>query len=578
VSGGYTDEQLTVFPSLNSVGGYQRWLWDRITGINYRKRTNLQLGARFTETLNPSTFYEIKLNSLFTENRMGATPVPSSIPDSAALGSAAVSWSFILPVASNNSPDGLDYQAGYDVFRSEKTRTISFDGSITSQVTNAHLLNAGMQMNVYRIDVSNVLNLRGQDNIQDYIATPLELALYGQDKMEFEGLIANVGLRWDLWSSGQDSYTNLFTPFLAPDSLGIYHPESAPRAESPIYGRLQPRAGVSFPVTVNTVFHLNYGSFMQRPPFQYVVSTRVTQAYNNPVTLGNPRLKPEITNQYDIGATQGFGAGFTLDVSGYYKDVKDQVEEARFYDIRTGEEVTSYYNRDYADIRGFRVALSKRRGALTGSINYQFGVATGKSATVSNASPLFIQDTTGAVTTDLSGVPIRDITLDFDRTHNLIITLGYQTDEQWGPVIFDGYPFGDLNLSAYSTLRSGRPYTSPSNPKLINGARTPWEYNTDMRLTKRVRDFFGTTATFYIEVFNLFNQQTLNYDYLFRRPTSTDPNLALSYYENYPIDDPDNGARYWWDKGKQGPFAVDQAFLIYNNAPRSFSFGVAIEL
>ena len=192
---------------------------------------------------------------------------------------------------------------------------------------------------------------------------------------------------------------------------------------------------------------------------------------------------------------------------------------------------------------------------------------------MSNAVPLFTQDTTGAVTTDLSGVPIRDITLDFDRTHNLIVTVGYMTDERWGLL-------ADFTLSAISWFRSGRPYTSPNNSKQINSERTPWEYNTDMRLTKKIRDFFGATATVYLEVFNLFNQRTLNYDYIFRKPTETDPNLALSYYEQTrgDVDDPEYGVRYWWDKGKQGPFAVDQSFLIYSNAPRSLSFGIAIEL
>ncbi len=579
LSGGFTQENTSVFPSVNGVGGYQRWLWDRITGINYNKQTNLQLGARFTETLNPSTFYELKLNTLITRTKRGATPVPSSIPDSAAFQSAVVPWSFILPVPSNNSPDGIDYMAGYDVFRNEETRTITFEGSLTSQVTKSHLVNAGVQVNGYLIKAANVLNLRGNDNIQNYSASPFESAIYIQDKMEFEGMIANAGLRWDLWSSGTDYYTNAFTPFLTPDTLGIFHPETAPTTRSPIHARLQPRVGVSFPVSVNTVFHLNYGAFMQRPPFQYVVSTQMTQAYNTPVTLGNPRLQPEVTNSYDIGATQGLGSGFTLDVSGYYKDVKNLIEEADFKDIRTGQEVTSYFNRDYADIRGFRVALSKRRGALTGSINYQFGVATGKSATVSSAVPLFRQDTTGAITTDLSGVPTRDITLDFDRTHNLIVTIGYVTEEGWGPGILGGTPFEGLTLSAISRFRSGRPYTSPADPKNINASRTPWEYNTDMRLTKRIADFFGAAATFYVEVFNLFDQRTLNYDYIFRKPTQTDPNLALTYYETYK-DDLDNpeGPRYWYDKARQGPFSIDQSFLIYENMPRSFNFGVAIEL
>lgn len=578
ISGGLSEENTNAFPGTNSVGGYQRWLWDRITGISYQNTTNLQLGARFTHTVSPSTFYELKLNSLFTRNKVGSTPVPSSIPDSSAFGPGTISWSFILPVANNNSPDGLDYQAGYDLFRDEYTRTLAFDGSLTSQVTNSHLLSAGAQFNMYFIDVSNVRQLRTNDYLENYSAKPFELALYVQDKMEFEGLIANAGLRWDLWSSGRDYYTNLFLPFGPSDSTGRYNPANASLAKAPILGRLQPRVGVSFPVSVNTVFHLNYGAFMQRPPFQYVVSSRVDQGTNRPVILGNPRLEPQVTNSYDIGVTQGFGDGFTLDVSGYYKDVKNLLGEGAFTDLRTGLQDSSYFNIDYADIRGFRVALTKRFGSFSGSINYQFSVATGKSATVEGAVAAYTRDTSGAVSTNLSNIPLRDILLDFDRTHNLIVNLAYATDESWGPEIFGIHPFEDMMLSSISTYRSGRPYTSPSNLKLINGSRAPGESNTNARLSKRIRNFFGASAVFYAEVFNLFNTKILNYSYVFARPTATNPNLTLSYYEAHPVNDPNNGIQYWYDKGKQGPFAIDQSFLIYENQPISFTFGFVIEL
>ncbi len=573
ISGGLTEESSNVFPGANSVGGYQRWLWDRITGISYRKRTNAQLGVRFTQALSPSTFYEIKLNSLFTNNKMGSTPVPGYIPDT-----LNFAWpTAVLSFPNNNSPDGLNYQIGYDLFRNEKTRTISLDGSLTSQVTKSHLLNAGIQLNSYFIETSNNLSLRSNRHIEQYSAEPFEGALYVQDKMEFEGLIANVGLRFDVWSSGRDYYTDQYTPFLLPDSTGEFHPESAPKKKAPVIGRLQPRLGVSFPISESTVFHLNYGSFMQRPSFQYVVSARVSQLSNSPIVLGNPRLEPEVTNSYDIGVMQALADGLTVDVSGYYKDVKNLVQQANFTDDRAGNLVSSYFNLDYADIRGFRVAITKRKGELTGSINYQFGYATGRSATATAATPAFYRDTTGSVTTDLTNVPTRDIVLDFDRTHNLIIRLAYETGADWGPELFGIKPLEQITISTISMIRSGRPYTSPSNIKLINVHRTPAEYNTDLRITKNVQNFFGVSATFYAEVFNLFDNRILNYDYIFQRPSATNQNLPLQYYERYPIDDKNNGIRYWWDKGRQGPFAVDQSFLIYSNEPRSFSFGLVID-
>jgi outer membrane receptor protein involved in Fe transport len=573
LSGGFTHQNDNVFPSTNSVGGYQRWLWDRIAGIRQRKRINTQLGARLTKTISQSSFFELKLNTLLTNNEVGATPVPDILPDSVNFN--WVNQTIVYP--NNNSPDRLDYQAGYDTFTKEKTRTITFDGSFTSQVTTNHLFNTGIQVNSYLIDVSNFRNVRTNRLLDSYLAHPIEAAAYVQDKMEFEGLIANVGLRFDLWYSGTKYYPDPFTPFGDPDSLGRFDPSSAPQEKPPVYGRLQPRIGFSFPISSNTVFHLNYGSFMQRPSFQYIVSRRIGQLLNNPVILGNPRLKPETTNSYDVGVVQALGEGFTIDVSGYYKDVKNLIQQAGFIDERAGYMDSSYFNLDYADIRGFRVTLNKRRGSLTGSINYQFSYATGKSASANSAAPIFNRDTLGVITTDLANVPTRDIVLDFDRTHSLIITASYVTRPDWGPSFFGLKLFDNINVSVYSTLRSGRPYTSPSDIRLINVKRTPTEYNTDLRVTKTLPNFFDIKAIFYAEVFNLFNDKILNYSYLFDRPTPTNPNLPLQYYEEYPVDDKENGIRYWWDKGKQGPFSVDQSFLIYSNQPRSFSFGMVLE-
>ncbi|MDZ7372613.1 MAG: TonB-dependent receptor [candidate division KSB1 bacterium] len=573
VSGGLSHQRGNIFPGSNSVSGYQRWLWDRITGIQQRKRVNAQLGMRFTKMFSPSAYLELKLNSLFTNNYQGSTPVPNVLPDT-----VDVNWVVgTIAFPNNNSPDLLNYQLGYDNFLDQKTRTISLEGSFTDQITKSHLLSAGVQVNTYRIDVSNFLGIRSTRQLERYKAHPFEAAVYVQDKMEFEGMIANVGLRYDLWYAGTEYYTDLYTPFGDPDAHGRFDPSKGKTEKAPVYMRLQPRLGISFPVSVGTVFHLNYGAFMQRPAFQYIVSRRLGQRLNDPVILGNPKLEPETTNSYDVGVVQSLGQGFTLDVSGYYKDVKNLVQQANFIDQRAGYQVSSYFNLDYADIRGFRIVLSKRRGALTGSINYQYGYATGKSATATAATPIFNRDTSNVVTTDLTNVPTRDIILDFDRTHNLVVALSYAFGRDFGPQVLGTRPLADLNVSAYSTVRSGRPYTSPFDIRLINVKRAPAEYNTDLRITKIVRKFLGVQARFYCEVYNVFNNKILNYDYLFQRPTATNPNLPLQYYEKYPIDDKRNGVRYWWDKGRQGPFAIDQSFLIYDNQPRSFQFGVVFE-
>lgn len=578
LSGGYAQNNTNVFSSSNGLGFYG-WLWDRVLNIEYQKTVNNQLGVRFTKALSPSTFYELKLNTLSTKLKLGSAPWPSSLSDSLIIHPQNTNTVLTAPIT---GPDLFSYLSGNDDFRDEKTLTVSFEASLTNQITKSHLLNGGIQFNSYSIEANDNLSTSGTLQTRIYSAKPLEAGLYAQDKMEFEGMIANIGLRLDIWNSNKEYYVNEFDPFAIVDDSGRVVSRSitfAEKAKTPLLGRLQPRAGISFPVSVNTVFHLNYGSFMQRPSFQYIVATSVQPRFNTPVTLGNPRLEPQTTNSYDIGIMQGLGEGFTLDISGYYKDVKNLIEQATFTDVSSAVTYNTYYNRDYADIRGFRATFSKRKGDFTGSVSYQFSVATGKSATVSAAPPVFKRDSLNQVTTDLSNVPNRDILLDFDRTHNLILNLAYTTQELWGPEMFGDYPMGNVSISINSFARSGRPYTSSRDVKLINGARTPAEYNTNMKLTKKIMNFFGTQATLYGEVFNLFNSKILNYSYLFAATTAGQTNSNIKPYEDYALDDPQHGVLYWNANNslRASSFPVDQSFLIYDSAPRSFNFGLIVE-
>jgi hypothetical protein len=78
-------------------------------------------------------------------------------------------------------------------------------------------------------------------------------------------------------------------------------------------------------------------------------------------------------------------------------------------------------------------------------------------------------------------VPTRDIVLDFDRQHNAD-PLGHLHD---GPRTSgrggEHAAAAHIGLSVFSNARSGRPYTSPSDIRLINVHRTPAEFNTDLR-------------------------------------------------------------------------------------------------
>ena len=565
-----------VFPSFTSALGFYDQAFDRIHPLNYDRSENIQLGARFTQALSPSTFYEIKISSLATYRRTGSATSPSYLPDSLVYPNSTINYSYMLiePIVGF---DKYGFSSPQSYFRNEHTRTYSLDASLTSQVDKFHLLNGGVQFNAYSLDVNNASSVfNSKPVVQKYTASPTELGIYIQDKMEFEGLIASVGLRWDLWDTHGYTYNDMFSPFKYDTVTTKYSETTSAKSKTPIIGRLQPRAGISFPVSETTVFHANYGQFMQRPQFQYIFTKMVEQGSNRPTRLGNAGLLPQTTNSYDLGIMQGLGEGFTLDVSGYYKDVKNLIEQADFTS-KNSLTYTTYYNRDNADIRGFRVALAKRKGAFTGSLNYHYSVATGKSSSGTDAYPVMIEQANGSVKEQNNLVPKKDILLDFDRTHNFIINLAYSAGDEFGPEVFGVYPFENLIISSNSFLRSGLPYTSYLNPKLENGARTPAEYNTNLKLTKRVNDFFGFKASFYAEVFNLFNNKILNYNLIFKKQSAGSTNDLKRFYETYGFDDPQYGIRSYNWENRGTPFAVDETIILYSNTPRSFNFGVQIE-
>jgi outer membrane receptor protein involved in Fe transport len=287
--------------------------------------------------------------------------------------------------------------------------------------------------------------------------------------------------------------------------------------------------------------------------------------------LGNPRLRPQVTNSYDIGVMQGLAEGFTLDVSGYYKDVKDLIQQAFFFD-RDGNYYSMFVNRDYADITGFKVGLVRRRGMVTGSLAYTYGVATGKNSTPFNESPKFYE---GDPSRNELPSP-KDVLLDFDRTHNLVFTAVLSFEEADGPRLWNIYPLEEMKFAVSSFARSGRPYTyDDQGLGLLYNRRSPAEYNTTLRVTKEFPRLVGTRLTLSVEIENIFNQRRLSYQAVFAnaRDNSSGTITENRNIEKY-VSDPAS-IRYTEDINHPG-FLVDQSFLIYDNMPRSISVGMAI--
>jgi outer membrane receptor protein involved in Fe transport len=564
LSGAYTNEREYIFRSMNTNGFYN-WIWDRTLGTSRAVTDNYQLGLRLTQALNNKTFYEIKLNMLNTDMVAGAPVIDSSIY------TGDYGKSMWIPYSS--TPDNFAFGNLAADFRHEKSATYTLDASFTSQVTQSHMLTGGVQGNLYNMDVNSTLSLKSSNGqrYEVYTAKPFEIGVYAQDKMEFEGMIANIGLRFDAYNTQVTYYADQFAPYryITPAGDTLTNKALAATEYSKTFARLQPRLGISFPVSTNTVFHVNYGSFVQRPPFSQTVYQQVPNVGFRDMVLGNPRLQPQVTNSYDVGFTQALGDGFTVDVGGYYKDVRNLIQQAFYYDVQ-GYGYSTFVNRDYADIRGFKVGVARRRGILTGSLSYTYGVATGKNSSSFDQSPKFYETGTEDLPT------AKDILLNFDRTHNLVISAVLHGDQLLEPEMLDLLAMENITLSATSFIRSGRPYTFDTTGQgLLFNKRTPTEYNTNLKLTIDLAGLGGTHASLYLEVFNLFGDKIYNYNAVFSKSRnnttgSIEENRNLARFETNP-----SLLQYYEDVNHPG-YLVDQTFMIYSNAPTSYALGLVI--
>lgn len=547
-----------------SSGGFYRWIYDRVIGANKVLDRSAGLGLNFSQIVSDRTFYEINLNGMHTRLKEGVDVIdPDRFRDD--IYDRAV-WERLY------WDDGFRTGVMDDDFFDENSWTWSLTGSITSQATNNHQIKAGVQGNLYDINVENRLNHSSRSSAvrEFYAAKPYEGALYVQDKMEFEGMIANLGLRLDFYDQNVKYYIDTFSPFRDPDNPALIDEQAAATAKTPLVARLQPRLGFSFPINERAVFHLNYGNYLKRPGLEHLIGQRTTLFNENlgtvePRRLGNPRLEPEETKSYDVGLVFGFARGFTLDVSGYYKDVKNLIQRIVYIDANDNLYETTG-NRDYADIRGFSLRLNKKRGFLSGSVRYHFSVATGKNSSPTGRSPIVDEDN------DRTQTPsARDILLNYDRRHALVLVAGLNTPNAWGPTIAGKRPLGAIRVNILHNSRSGRPYTPSEllgdNFAKLNTERTPAEHNTDLKITKSFRlPRQGTRLSVFAEVFNLFNKRIYNYNRVFLDAET------LRRYENgedieYALPDSNNPN-----------LAAVQTFRIYNNLPRSTRLGLVVEL
>ena len=539
---------------------WYRWMFDRTLGVSKSVQRSLNYRIAWNHMVSNSTFWDVKLGILdvFSEDRIELLREGQFLEEY----SNKTNWVDYTGPSYHRVGRPNDDRGG------ERAFSYNINASMTSQFNKGNLVKAGLQFSTYNINVDREMNVTSEGAYRDiqFRAYPYEGALYVQDKMEYLGFIANVGLRFDFYNFNTKYFGDLYSPLRNPNydpslpylERGQYYDRSkAALTESELFTQFQPRIGLSFPLSETMVFHLNYGTFTQRPTFNQIFYNQVT-LFNEIEILGNPRLKPENTKAYDIGLVNSFPFGLKLDVSAYYKDVTNLVQTAYYYDEQQSLYRT-YINRDYADIKGFHVSLEKSVGDIRGYARYNYESATGKSSNDLNAPvSYFEKPAEGTPAVELPEP--EDVYLDYDRTHKAVFNLRYRTPSDFLFDVMGIHPLGGVSLSLTFKYYTGRPYTyDQTGQGLKFNKRSPIEREMRARLEKRVK-LSGGQLTIYAEGFNLLNQFVYQYSRTFNHDRNTakwelDPDNIL-VYDQYP------------------PFYTSQELYLQHNLPRHFRIGV----
>jgi len=461
---------------------------------DYKKfQTGFNVTASLDHTLSAKTFYSIKLSRFEKEFKQYVYENPSDPR-------YVQNDKFSVP-ALNFSFGG---QKNEHFTRTTKTNIAKLD--LTSQVSKKHLMQLGFEARIHRLDFlrfdvidsdqTDTLFTAVQPGVNDpnfdqYAFKPQEFSAYLQDKMEYEDFIVNIGLRLDYFNSkgrllADPLDPNIQSPLLAEhQQLSLAEREAVWFKNPSKKVQVSPRIGVSYPISANGVVHFSYGHFLQIPEFRLLYENpqfRVTRASGSDNLIGNADLKAQKTVMYEVGLQQQLTQDVSVDVTGFFRDIRNWVGTSPLHETYAPEIAYSQFeNRDYANVRGLTVAFKKRfADHFSANVDYTFQVAEGSSSDPNDA----FNDIKANREPRKTIVP-----LNWDRTHvlNGNVYLG----------------IGGFGVSLLGRLEAGLPYT----PQIIQGTRTGASIQTGLTENSERRP---NLITFDLQVFRDLRVNNMN--------------------------------------------------------------------
>jgi hypothetical protein len=581
----------------------QSWLYN-LNGFDCTLEKAKQAYLAMTHNLSPKTFYDLKIGYFkndFTIGRLkdksllerAAAERTQTPEDSIAFikhyeseiwdGQWWKDYKFAAPTPDTSVWDRYEerqqtqayalaidnlFWSGYDT-RNYQTRgsevwTGKFD--ITSQLDFHNQIKSGFEINSYKITRHyNSLPWDAQPFIDIYEYKPMGGAVYVQDKLEFQGLVVNVGGRVDYLTTDAKAWPS---DTEVPDRPDL-EPEARNKEVDPNIV-FSPRLGISHPVSDKMTIFFNYGHFTQQPTFNDLLNTLNPNLQRANQQVGNPELKAARNIQYELGMNRAITRDMRFTLTAYYKDVYNMTQFQRIFIIPQPYDILK--NLDYSNIKGMEMTLSQRaRKYFSFEFSYVLQYAEGTNSDSYDQYEFHSRDATDPVTGLPREFPQSVNPLDFDQRHSLVLQGDWRFPEDFKLVALRSF-----GINVISQAASGLPYTKRdykgNRVGKTNEYRKPWTYNTDLTVDKSFM-VKGKAINVFVQVFNLFNRiDVLNVYPATGRPDDDgyrlDPNAVVA-----PGEDSSNPLWSYIqvkDTNLDGVISAQEQYAAYNAAYRLY--------
>ena len=467
----------------------------------------------------------------------------------------------------------------------------NFKFDVTSQVNKFNQVKAGIQYNTD--DLSTDFGLFDEFDVTGnyhmvWDQQPNRLGAYVQNKLEFEGMIANFGIRMDvnnpnsMWYDATQRYSKYYKQQYR-DTFQDSASSIMTDAEGDI--NFSPRLGISHPISATSKLFFNYGHFYNMPPTFDMYSIQPAGGAGGISFIGNPSAVMPRTIQYELGWEKELGNNFLFRAMGYYKNAQRQTGEVSYISYDNSVNYNTIQNNNYADTRGLEITLEKNFGTyVTGYLNYDYRVDNEGYF----GRQVYYEDPREQLLYGLQN-PYQEKPLARPIANGNIRIM---SPDSWGPLL------GGLSLSVLMTYRAGRYDTwDPLTSYEINNIQWKDEYFFDMRFEKRTQ-LAGVQITAFADIKNIFDAKYISQigwgtgnDQRFYLSSLHLPRYDSEEYKNAGLPTPPaswsgTAPEYWAtitydDKvgdradqdGKSHINMPDNDMLIYMN-PRFVTFGI----